>query len=83
MCVCVLTKDVQNTAIENCVLWTACIVSFIRLIMSLVGFGLPAPVDLICDCLYCALSACMQSQQDAELKYQRGGPKNIEMEEYA
>ena len=81
--VCADHVVVQNTAIENCVLWTACIISWIRLILNLLGIGLPAPVDLLCDCMYCALSACMQSQQEAELKFHKGGgPKNVKMEEY-
>eukprot|EP01098_Paradermamoeba_levis_P015263 TRINITY_DN763_c0_g1_i1.p1 TRINITY_DN763_c0_g1~~TRINITY_DN763_c0_g1_i1.p1 ORF type:complete len:190 (+),score=31.48 TRINITY_DN763_c0_g1_i1:63-572(+) len=58
--------SIQNTCFEECILWTACIVSWIRPIIS-IFVDIPVEVDCAIDCLYCALQACMQSQQENEI----------------
>jgi len=67
--------DVRNTCCEECLIWTACIFSFVWCIVSMF---LPAnapdeAADLLVDCGYLALSACFQSQQQHELEYQKTG----------
>jgi len=70
--------QIHNTAFETCIFWTACICSWVMCIISII-FGIPRDVELLCDVIYCAFSACIQSQNQAELDYQRKGPKAQEM----
>lgn len=65
--------DVKNTACEECVLWSACILSWIIVIVRLF-VNVPVSGEMLCDCIYMGLSGCMQSQQMAEIRYQSGGP---------
>lgn len=60
--------NIRNTSCENFILWLACILSWVRLILRLI-VDVPCHPELLCDCLYLALSGCMQSQQQAEIKY--------------
>jgi hypothetical protein len=55
-----------------------CILSWLRCLLHLTGHDL-GPIEYICDVIYCMFSACMQSQQEAELDYQRSGPTSTEM----
>jgi len=72
--------QIQNTCFEVFVFWLACIVSWIMLILQCLGFNIPCEIELLCDCLYLALSACIQSQQQGEIDYQRKkGPVSLEM----
>ena len=58
-----------------------CILSWVRLILKCFGirFG---EVEILCDLIYCMFSACMQSQQQAELEYQRESPKGKAMSDF-
>merc|ERR1712137_946510 len=72
---------IQNTPFETCIIWTMCIFSWVRLILSILGVDL-GWLDYVCDAIYCMFSACMQSQQEAELDYQKGGPTSREMTDF-
>ncbi|KNC73924.1 hypothetical protein SARC_13517, partial [Sphaeroforma arctica JP610] len=57
---------IQNTWLENCMIWCACITSWIRCILSFF-VDIPDVLDFILDCIYCIFQACLQSQQEHEL----------------
>ena len=55
---------------EECVIWLACIISWIRCIYQFF-FNIPFEIEILCDIIYCMFSACMQSQQQAEIRHQK------------
>lgn len=61
-------------------IWCACIFSIVWCIVN-IFINVPDGSDMLVDCFYLALSACFQSQQHAEIRYQKEkrAPKNIEM----
>eukprot|EP01104_Vermistella_antarctica_P020835 TRINITY_DN9098_c0_g1_i1.p1 TRINITY_DN9098_c0_g1~~TRINITY_DN9098_c0_g1_i1.p1 ORF type:complete len:181 (+),score=17.53 TRINITY_DN9098_c0_g1_i1:140-682(+) len=65
------TYMIKNTAFENFLFWFACIFSWVWCIFR-IFCSVPWEVDCIIDMCYCALSACMQSQQWHEIDVQKG-----------
>eukprot|EP01134_Creolimax_fragrantissima_P003288 CFRG3288T1 len=65
-CLAVEAYRIQNTWLENCMIWCACITSWIRCIVS-IFIDIPDVLDFILDCIYCLFQACLQSQQEHEL----------------
>eukprot|EP01094_Clydonella_sp_ATCC50884_P023101 TRINITY_DN5451_c0_g1_i1.p2 TRINITY_DN5451_c0_g1~~TRINITY_DN5451_c0_g1_i1.p2 ORF type:complete len:176 (+),score=42.59 TRINITY_DN5451_c0_g1_i1:70-597(+) len=64
--------QIRNTAFEVFVIWTMCICAIITCILSCFLPDLWSWwMDCICDGIYCALSACFQTQQQAELNYRK------------
>jgi hypothetical protein len=59
---------IRNTPFENFIFMLACILSWIRFIVKLF-VNIPFEPQLICDCIYLALSGCMQSQQQIEIDH--------------
>mmetsp|Transcript_15215 Transcript_15215/g.38666 ORF Transcript_15215/g.38666 Transcript_15215/m.38666 type:complete len:177 (-) Transcript_15215:521-1051(-) len=59
--------DIRNSKCENCLITTAVIFSWVWCIIQCF-INCPCEADCLVDCCYCALSACMQSQQEHELR---------------
>jgi len=61
-------------------IWMMCICSFVICILSFFISGLRDEFfQCLCDMIYLAFSACLQTQQHCELSHQRKGPKGTEM----
>eukprot|EP01115_Flamella_aegyptia_P012757 TRINITY_DN64_c3_g1_i1.p1 TRINITY_DN64_c3_g1~~TRINITY_DN64_c3_g1_i1.p1 ORF type:complete len:174 (-),score=12.56 TRINITY_DN64_c3_g1_i1:15-536(-) len=71
---------IMNTKCENCLIWFMCILSWVRCIVSLF-VNIPFEIEVLCDLLFCCFSACLQTQQEAEIVYQKEGPSTPSMKE--
>jgi hypothetical protein len=63
------TYGIRNTKCENFLIIMAGVCS-IAVCLASICIELPVDLDLCIDCCYLGLSACFQSQQHAELRYQ-------------
>jgi len=53
-------------------IWTMCIFSWVWCLIQIFTNVSLGKGEWLIDMIYCMFSACMQSQQNAELEYQRG-----------
>lgn len=60
--------DRQNTACDDCILWTTCIVSWLVCIASMVC-DVPEEVQNCVDCMIQIVNGCMLAQQQHEIKH--------------
>eukprot|EP00123_Amoebidium_parasiticum_P022729 comp9360_c0_seq1/m.4427 comp9360_c0_seq1/g.4427 ORF comp9360_c0_seq1/g.4427 comp9360_c0_seq1/m.4427 type:complete len:172 (-) comp9360_c0_seq1:502-1017(-) len=67
---------IQNTWLENCMIWCACIVGWVRCILSFF-IDIPGDLDWILDLIYCMFQACLQSQQERELDVRKPQDANV------
>eukprot|EP00121_Abeoforma_whisleri_P015234 Awhi_evm1s14041 len=63
--------QIANTWLETCLIWLACIASWVICIVQCF-IDIPDEVDCIIDMCYCFFSACLQTQQEAEIDVRKG-----------
>mmetsp|Transcript_64081 Transcript_64081/g.139390 ORF Transcript_64081/g.139390 Transcript_64081/m.139390 type:complete len:208 (+) Transcript_64081:73-696(+) len=58
----------ENTACDDCILWTVCIISWVVCILRMVA-DVPDEIEDCVDCMIMIVQGCMLAQQNTELKY--------------
>jgi len=60
--------DRMNTCCDDCILWTACIVSWVVCILRCF-LDVPDEIENLVDCMLMTVSGCMLAQQEVEIDY--------------
>eukprot|EP00929_Paragymnodinium_shiwhaense_P110294 TRINITY_DN7719_c0_g1_i1.p1 TRINITY_DN7719_c0_g1~~TRINITY_DN7719_c0_g1_i1.p1 ORF type:complete len:208 (-),score=32.68 TRINITY_DN7719_c0_g1_i1:266-889(-) len=60
--------DRENTACDDCILWTTCIVSWLACLLS-ICIDIPTEVDLCVDGMFQIVDGCMLAQHAVEIEY--------------
>lgn len=61
--------DRQNTACDDCILWTVCLASWIVCLLQCVGCDVPEEIENCVDCMVMVVDGCMLAQQQTEVDY--------------
>eukprot|EP00128_Syssomonas_multiformis_P007622 Colp12_sorted_trinity150504_noHs@9082 len=62
---------IKTSIFDRFLITLACICSWVRCILSCF-IDIPDSIDLMIDCIYCVFSACLLTQQEAELDKRKG-----------
>eukprot|EP00929_Paragymnodinium_shiwhaense_P062230 TRINITY_DN3106_c0_g1_i1.p1 TRINITY_DN3106_c0_g1~~TRINITY_DN3106_c0_g1_i1.p1 ORF type:complete len:287 (+),score=47.95 TRINITY_DN3106_c0_g1_i1:124-984(+) len=60
--------DRENTACDDCILWTTCLISWIVCILQMF-LDIPQEIEACVDCMIMSVNGCMLAQQQVELDY--------------
>lgn len=60
--------DRMNTACDDCILWTTCIVSWVVCLLQII-MDVPQEIESCVDCMIMSVDGCMLAQQKVEIDY--------------